>query len=394
MTVAMLTREFPPHVYGGGGVHVEFLVAALRERGVDVDVHCIGRTRAGATAHSDDDSRLRGANPTLRILSADLSMAAAVEGAELVHSHTWYANAAGHWASLLHGVPHVVTAHSLEPHRPWKVEQLGGGYRISSWVERVAFASADAVIAVSAAMRTDVLDCYPEIDPARVHVIHNGIDTRFYRPVAATDLLELLASPAGPLDLDRPYVAFVGRVARQKGIAHLLAAARDLSPDVQLVLLAGEPDTPAIAAEVEEGVRELRRNRDVVLVTGMQPRELVRQLLTHAAVFCCPSVYEPMGIVNLEAMACGTAVVAGAVGGIPEVVADGSTGLLVPYDERDPVAYQKGIAAGLAELLGDPERARTMGRAGRARAVSAFSWDRVAERTSELYDRSRSAVAG
>nr|WP_232667436.1 glycogen synthase [Pseudonocardia sp. TRM90224] len=385
MRVGMLTREFPPHVYGGGGVHVEFLVGALRRRDVQVAVHCIGEARPGATAHRDDDARLRAANPTLPILSADLSMAAAVAGVDLVHSHTWYANLAGFLAGRLHDVPHVVTAHSLEPRRPWKAEQLGGGYRVSGWAERTAFESADAVVAVSAAMRADVLACYPQVDPDRVHVIHNGVDTNFYRPVPDTDLVESLG-----VDPARPYVAFVGRVARQKGIDHLLRAAAELDRDIQVVLLAGAADTPELAAEIDRSADELRRGRaGVVLVHGMQPGELVREVLTHAAVFCCPSIYEPMGIVNLEAMASGTPVVAGAVGGIPEVVVDGGTGVLVPYDERDPVGYRKGLAAAINEVVADPARARAMGRAGRDRARSTFSWDVVAERTAALYRRTR-----
>jgi starch synthase len=379
--IALLTREFPPHVYGGGGVHVEFLVRALEQLDVRVDVHCLGAPRPGATAHTEDDPRLRDANPALRILSADLSVAAALTGAALAHSHTWYSAMAGHWAALLHGIPHVVTAHSLEPRRPWKAEQLGGGYRISRWAERTAYESADAVIAVSAAMRADVLGCYLRLDPGRVHVIHNGVDGELYRPDPATDVLETLG-----VDLERPYVAFVGRVARQKGLQHLLRAARLLDPALQLVVMAGAADTAALAAETDAALAELDAARGgVVLVPGMRPRAEVRQVLSHALAFCCPSIYEPLGIVNLEAMACGTAVVAGAVGGIPEVVDDGVTGTLVPYDPRDPDAYERGLAAAIDELLADPGKAAAMGRAGRQRALAEFGWDTAAERTAALY---------
>jgi starch synthase len=379
--IAVLTREFPPEIYGGGGVHVEFLVAALRRRGFAVDVHCFGAPRAGATAHAEDDPRLGGANLALRVLSADLPVAAALGGAALAHSHTWYTAMAGHWAALLHDIPHVVTAHSLEPRRPWKAEQLGGGYRLSGWAERTAYEAADAVIAVSAAMRADVLDCYPRLDPDRVHVVHNGVDSAIFHPDPATDLLE----PLG-IDLGRPYVAFVGRLARQKGLPHLLGAVRLLDAAVQLVVLAGAADTPALVAETEAAVGELDATRGgVVLVHGMQPRELVRQVLTHAAAFCCPSVYEPLGIVNLEAMACGTAVVAGAVGGIPEVVVDGVTGTLVAYEPGDPAGYERGLAAAIADLVADPVRAAKMGRAGRRRALAEFAWDAAAARTAALY---------
>jgi len=382
---AILTREFPPDVYGGAGVHVDFLVRELR-RLVDVDVHCMGGPREGATAHSEDDPRLAGANPALRILSADLAMAAGVAGADLVHSHTWYANLAGHLAALLHDVPHVLTAHSLEPQRPWKAEQLGGGYRVSSWVERTAYEAASAVIAVSEGMRADVLEAYPAVDPDRVHVIHNGIDTDFYRPDPGRDVLDRLG-----VDPARPYLTFVGRITRQKGVPHLLRAGLLMDPELQLVLLAGAADTPELAAETDAAVAELRQSRDgVFVVSEMLPREDVRQVLTHATVFCCPSVYEPLGIVNLEAMACETAVVASRVGGIPEVVVDGETGLLVDLDPADPADFEQRLAAAVDELVRDPARAAAMGRAGRARAVERFGWDAVADRTVALYEGCRS----
>jgi starch synthase len=381
MKVAILTREFPPDVYGGAGVHVDFLVRELR-RLLDVDVHCMGEPRHGAVAHSEDDPRIPTANAALRILSTDLTMTAAVDDAQLVHSHTWYANMAGHLAKLLYGVPHVVTAHSLEPRRPWKAEQLGGGYRLSSWAERTAYEAADAVVAVSRGMRDDVLDCYPEIDPAKVHVISNGIDADFYRPDPATHVLERLG-----VDLNRPYVTFVGRITRQKGVPHLLRAGLHLDPSVQLVLLAGAADTVELKAETDALIDGLKATRDgVFVVSEMLPREDVRQVLTHALAFCCPSIYEPLGIVNLEAMACETAVVASAVGGIPEVVDDGVTGTLVRYDENDTDAFERDLAAAVNDLIDNPAKAEAMGKAGRDRAVSEFGWDAVADRTVQLYN--------
>ncbi len=380
MKVSVLTREYPPDVYGGAGVHVDFLVRELQKL-IDVDVQCMGAPREGATAHSEDDARLVGANSALRILSADLAMTAAVSRSDLVHAHTWYAAMAGHWAKLLYDVPHVITAHSLEPQRPWKAEQLGGGYRLSSWAERTAMEGADAVVAVSRGMRDDVLASYPVIDPDRVHVISNGIDADFYRPDPGTDVLERLG-----VDLDRPYVAFVGRITRQKGVPHLLRAGLRLDPAVQLVLLAGAADTPELKAETDAAIEDLRATRDgVFVVSEMLPREDVRQVLTHALAFCCPSVYEPLGIVNLEAMACETAVVASAVGGIPEVVADGTTGLLVDYTPDDAAGFEERFAGAVNRLAADPAEAERMGKAGRARAVGEFGWDAVAERTVELY---------
>jgi alpha-maltose-1-phosphate synthase len=380
MRAAILTREFPPDVYGGAGVHVDFLVRELR-RLIDVDVHCMGEPRAGATAHSEQDARLTDANAALRVLSTDLSMAAGVAGAELVHSHTWYANMAGHWAKLLYDVPHVVTAHSLEPQRPWKAEQLGGGYRVSSWAERTAYEAADAVIAVSEGMRADVLSSYPTLDPAKVHVVYNGIDTEFYRPDQATDVLERIG-----VDSSRPYVAFVGRITRQKGVPHLLRAGLAFDPTLQIVLLAGAADTPDLKAETDAAIGDLRASRDgVFVVSEMLPREEVRQVLTHALAFLCPSVYEPLGIVNLEAMACETAVVASRVGGIPEVVQDGRTGLLVDYDAGDPAGFESGLASAVNRLAGDRELAVSFGVAGRRRAVRDFAWDAIGKQTVRLY---------
>ena len=382
MRAAILTREFPPDVYGGAGVHVDFLVRELR-RLVDVDVHCMGEPRAGATAHSERDPRLEGANPALPVLSTGLSMAAALDGADVLHAHTWYAALPGHLGKLLHDVPLVMTAHSLEPHRPWKAEQLGGGYRISSWAERTAYEAADAVIAVSHQMRHDVLDAYPAVSPDRVHVVHNGIDTDFYRPDDATDVLSRLG-----VDTDRPYVAFVGRITRQKGVPHLLRAGLHLDPAVQLVLLAGAADTPELAAETDAAIAELRAGRDgIFVVSEMLPRDDVRQVLSHAAVFACPSVYEPLGIVNLEAMACETAVVASRVGGIPEVVQDGVTGVLVDLDPDDNEGFERDLARAIDEVATDEQTARRMGQAGRARAVQDFGWDAVARRTVDIYEQ-------
>ena len=381
MQVGVLTREYPPEVYGGAGVHVDFLVRDLR-RLVDVDVHCMGAPRDGATAHSEHDPRLEGANPALRVLAADLEIAAQVGGCDIVHSHTWYANMAGHLAKLLYDIPHVVTSHSLEPQRPWKAEQLGGGYRVSSWAERTAYEAADAVIAVSNGSRRDVLAAYPQLDHDRVHVVYNGIDTDFYRPDRATDVVERLG-----VDPGRPSVVFVGRITRQKGVPHLLRAALAFDPSAQIVLLAGAADTPELEAETDAAVAVLRASRDaVILVSEMLPRDEVRQVLTHATVFVCPSIYEPLGIVNLEAMACETAVVASDVGGIPEVVVDGETGSLVHYDETDTTAFEAALADAVNALLADPDRAKAMGVAGRARAQSAFAWDAIARQTLAIYE--------
>ncbi|HEX3648922.1 MAG TPA: glycogen synthase [Pseudonocardiaceae bacterium] len=377
MRVGLLTREYPPDVYGGAGVHVEFLARELRPL-VDLDVHAWGGDRSDAHGHTAGREYRQAAFRTMDIA---LSMADSVAGVDLVHSHTWYANLAGQLAALADGVPHVITAHSLEPLRPWKAEQLGGGYRVSSWIERDAYTSADAVIAVSSGMRADVLAAYPDVPAERVHVVHNGIDTELYRPDPDTDALA-----AHGIDPDRPYVLFVGRITRQKGVPHLVRAAASLREGAQLVLCAGEADTRELDAEFRDLVGRLAANRSGVhWISRMLPRQQVTQLLTHAAVFACPSVYEPLGIVNLEAMACGTAVVASDVGGIPEVVADGATGLLAHYDETDPAAFEAELAARLNELLDDPERAAVLGAAGRDRAVREFDWATIARRTVGIY---------
>jgi starch synthase len=391
LRVDLITREYPPEVYGGAGVHLEYLSRDLRPL-ADVRVHCFGapRTEPGVTAYPEP-AGLAGANAALRTMGIDLEMAAGCEGADVVHSHTWYANFAGHTAKMLYGVPHVVTTHSLEPLRPWKAEQLGGGYALSSFCERVAIENADAIVAVSAGMKKDVLTAYPTVDPEKIRVVYNGIDTELYRPDPATDVVERLG-----IDLNRPSVVFVGRITRQKGLPYLMRACHDLPPETQIVLLAGAPDTEEIAREVEGLARQLREARDekgVIWVQEMLPKHEVIQVLTHATVFVCPSIYEPMGIVNLEAMACETAVVATATGGIPEVVADGETGLLVPIEQLadgtgtpvDPDRFVADFAAAMTRLIRDPQRAKQMGLAGRERAVTKFSWSRIAEDTMKVY---------
>ncbi|GAB3796645.1 glycogen synthase [Humibacter antri] len=391
MRVDVLTREYPPDVYGGAGVHVTELVRALR-RSIEVQVRCFGgpRDEADTTGYLVP-AELTGANATLGVLGVDLQFAQDAGGASLVHSHTWYANRGGRLASMLHGIPHVVTAHSLEPLRPWKAEQLGGGYRISSWMERDAYEAADAVIAVSEGMRRDILRVYPDVDPARTHVIYNGIDIEKWRRVDEPDLVR----PLG-VDPDRPTVIFVGRITRQKGLPYFLRAAAALPPEVQLVLCAGAPDTAEIMAEVEGLVHELQASRDaVVWIDRMLKQNELAALLSAATAFVCPSVYEPLGIVNLEAMACGLPVVATATGGIPEVVENGVTGRLVPIDQAtdgtgtplDPEHFVADLADALTETVSDPDRAREQGSAGRLRAQTQFGWPAIAEQTLDLYRR-------
>jgi alpha-maltose-1-phosphate synthase len=393
--VAVLSREYPPDVYGGAGVHVEYLAREL-DRLVDLEIHCFGQPRTPASgpakviAYQPWDRLAGDARhlSALRTVSTDLAMAAGVEGADLVHSHTWYANLAGHLAQQLYGIPHVLTVHSLEPLRPWKREQLGGGYEVSKLCERLAMESADAIVAVSRGVRDDVLACYPAVDVSRIRVIHNGIDTGQYRPDHGTEVLERYG-----VDPARPSVVFVGRITRQKGVPHLLDAAHDFDREAQLVLCAGAPDTPELGAEVSEKVAKLQAERSgVIWIEKMLERREVIQLLTNATVFVCPSVYEPQGIVNLEAMACETAVVATATGGIPEVVVDGETGLLVPFASdqsgvaKDPEAFARDIASRVNQVLADPALAERFGKAGRVRAVEKFAWGAIAAQTASLYE--------
>lgn len=408
MRVDLLTREYPPNVYGGAGVHVAGLTAVLR-RTIDVRVHAFDdpRPEPGVQGYVVPDA-LADANAALQTLAVDLEMADAVGrvgedgvASDLVHSHTWYANFGGHVAALVHGLPHVLTAHSLEPLRPWKAEQLGGGYRLSSWVERTAYEAAAAVIAVSGGMRDDILRSYPAVDPARVHVVHNGIDLDGWRRPEGEDALAHADAVVRRLGIDpsRPAVVFVGRITRQKGLPYFLRAAELLPPDVQVVLCAGAPDTPQIAAEVTGLVDELRTRRSgVVWIEQMLPRDELVAVLSHGTVFACPSVYEPLGIVNLEAMAVGLPVVGTATGGIPEVVVDGTTGLLVPIEQvqdgtgtpLDPDAFVADLGAALVDAVSDEARAQAWGAAARRRVEDHFSWEAVAERTLEVY---RSALA-
>lgn len=398
LRVDLLTREFPPHVYGGAGVHVAELAAVLAQH-ADVRVRCFDGPRDAATEAAgvtgyDTPAALTGANAALATLGTDLVMADDVAGADLVHSHTWYANMAGHLGGLLHGVPHVVTAHSLEPLRPWKAEQLGGGYALSSWAERTAYLGAAGVIAVSAGMRADILRVYPELDPERVHVVHNGIDLSGWRRPAADDAGARATVRRHGIDPDRPAVVFVGRITRQKGLPYLLRAAAELPPEVQLVLCAGAPDTPEIMAEVRGLVETLRETRTgVVWIEEMLPRPDLTAVLAACTVFVCPSVYEPLGIVNLEAMAVGLPVVGTATGGIPEVVDDGVTGVLVPLDQADdgtgtpldPDRFVADLAAALTRVATDPAGAAAMGAAGRRRAEEHFTWTAIADRTMDVY---------
>ena len=381
MRIGMLTREWPPEIYGGAGVHVDQLVAQLRLL-AEVDVHCFGAPRPDAVAHAVPGF-LAGANPALEVLGVDLDMVQATARVDILHSHTWYANFAGQVGGLMHGVPHVITAHSLEPMRPWKEEQLGGGYRVSSWVERTAYNDAQAIIAVSHGMRADVLNSYANVDPSKVHVVHNGVPTDVYHYDSATTALEQYG-----IDQSRPYVLFVGRITRQKGIMHLLNAARRFDENLVLVLCASSPDTPEIGVEVANAVaslRELRGHDSVIWIQEQAARPALIQLFSHALAFVCPSVYEPLGIVNLEAMACETAVVASAVGGIPEVVVDGVTGTLVPFTPDSLTGFEQGFADAVNAMAADPSRAQQMGEAGRARAVADFGWAAIAEQTMAVY---------
>jgi len=374
--VGLVTKEWPPHIYGGAGVHVKYLAQSLRPL-IDVEVHCFGEPRSDATAYELTAAEQL-LNPAMQALITDAQIAANLGGVDIVHSHTWYANMAGHFAKILYKIPHVISAHSLEPDRPWKEEQIGGGYRISSWAEKTAYESADAIIAVSQGMRRDVLKAYPALDPNKVHAILNGIDTKTYHPQANP---ELLAS----LGIKAPYAIFVGRITRQKGLVHLLKAWKQVNPQFGLVLCAGSPDEPGIGAEVEAAIKELQAERsNVIWISKMAPQADVIALLSGADLFLCPSIYEPLGIVNLEAMACETAVLASDVGGIPEVVADGVTGELIHYSGA-ATEFEAAFTARINALMADRDLLRQYGAAGRVRAIDQFSWDAIAEETVALY---------
>lgn len=377
--VGLVTKEWPPHVYGGAGVHAVQLTKALRDLdGVQVDVHCFGGQRSdGAFGYSTPVS-FESANPAVQAIATDLEIANHLQNVEVIHSHTWYANMAGQVASMLHGIPHVITAHSLEPLRPWKADQLGGGYQISSWAEKSAYESADAIIAVSDGMRADVLAAYPNVDPTKVVTIRNGVDVDRFKPTTDEALLT-------ELGISGRYAIFVGRITRQKGLAHLLRAWQNVPAEYGLVLAAGSPDEEVIGNEVKALIDELQKTRsNVFWIPDMLPHEKLCALLTSADLFICPSIYEPLGIVNLEAMSCETAVLATRVGGIPEVVADGSTGKLVNYS-GDGAALEADLGAAIIELMEQPALLKQFGEAGRIRAAAEFGWPAVARATLALY---------
>lgn len=381
MRSAIVTREWPPEVYGGAGVHVTELVKALNQY-IETDVFCMGAPRTDARAFELGTGA--GLNPALAVAGTSVEMANAIAQTDfdVVHSHTWYANLGGHLAGAVAGKPHVITAHSLEPRRPWKADQLGGGYRVSSWIEAEAYRAADAIIAVSSGMRADVLDCYPFIDPAKVQVVYNGIDVSVFQPTLDSAVLAKYG-----IDEKRPFVLFVGRITRQKGLIHLLRSAAALPSDVQLVLAASSPDEKSIGDEVAGAVEKLKSTRgsNVIWIEQQVSKSELIVLLSHAAVFACPSIYEPLGIVNLEAMACSTPVVASAVGGIPEVVVPGETGLLVEYTPNDIAGFEDAFVAGLNQVLENPSTATAMGVAGRKRATESFDWSAIARSTIEIY---------
>ena len=379
MKIGLVTKEWPPQVYGGAGVHVVQLSQALRNQpNIEVEVHCFGGPRSDAFGYSTP-SGFENSNAALQALATDLVIADKLIGVDLIHSHTWYANFAGFTANLLHGIPHVVSAHSLEPLRPWKAEQLGGGYQISSWAERSAYEAANAIIAVSDGMRADVLTAYPNLDPQKVITIRNGVDVTKFAPNPKVDALNKHG-------ITGRYAIFVGRITRQKGLAHLLRAWKSVSPEYGLVLAAGSPDEPGIGAEVEQLIKELQQSRkNVWWIKEMAPHDDLTALLTNADLFLCPSIYEPMGIVNLEAMGCETAVLASKVGGIPEVVAHNETGRLIDYDAKNTAKFENDFATQIEELMSDSELLNKMGKAGRVRAEKFFGWDTVAKQTIELY---------
>ena len=378
--IGIVTKEWPPAVYGGAGVHVVQLTQALRKlEAVAVDLHCFGGPRSDGSFGYETPAEFASANPALQAIATDLAIAQNLGEVDVIHSHTWYANMAGHTASLLYGTPHIVSAHSLEPLRPWKAEQLGGGYQISSWAEKTAYEAAAAIIAVSDGMRADVLKAYPEVDPAKVITIRNGVDTARFAPNRDDSVLR-------EYGISGRYAMFVGRITRQKGLAHLLRAWRNVPSEYGLVLAAGSPDEPGVGAEVAELIAELQKSRkNVWWIKEMLPHDKLTAALTHADLFLCPSIYEPLGIVNLEAMGCETAVLASAVGGIPEVVSDRKTGELVTYNADDIAAFESSLAESIMRLMADPELLERYGKAGRARAISEFGWDAVAATTLALY---------
>jgi starch synthase len=378
--IGIVTKEWPPAVYGGAGVHVVQLTQALRTLDdVEVDVHCFGGLRTDGAIGYDTPAEFKDANPALQAIATDLAISQNLGEVDVIHSHTWYANMAGHTASLLYGTPHIVSAHSLEPLRPWKADQLGGGYKISSWAEKTAYEGAAAIIAVSDGMRADVLKAYPNVDPAKVVTIRNGVDTDKFAPNTDDSVLK-------EFGITDRYAMFVGRITRQKGLAHLLRAWRDVPAEFGLVLAAGSPDEPGIGAEVADLIAELQATRsNVWWIKEMLPHDKLTAALTHADLFLCPSIYEPLGIVNLEAMGCETAVLASRVGGIPEVVNHGTTGELVDYTEDDIAGFESRITEAISRLMSDPELLARYGEAGRQRAISEFGWDAVAATTLKLY---------
>jgi starch synthase len=377
--IGIVTKEWPPAVYGGAGVHVVQLTQALRKvAGVEVDVHCFGGARSDSSFGYDTPAEFASANPALQAIATDLAIAHHLDKVDVIHSHTWYANMAGHTASLLYGTPHIVSAHSLEPLRPWKAEQLGGGYKISSWAEKTAYEAAAAIIAVSDGMRADVLSAYPDVDPAKVVTIRNGVDTTKFAPNHDDSVLK-------EFGITGRYAMFVGRITRQKGLAHLLRAWKNVPAEYGLVLAAGSPDEETIGNEVAALIAELQSTRhNVWWIKEMLPHDKLTAALTHAELFLCPSIYEPLGIVNLEAMGCETAVLASRVGGIPEVVSHKQTGELVDYT-TDHTKFESDLTIAISSLMADPELLEKYGKAGRARAQSEFGWDAVAAQTIALY---------
>lgn len=392
----MLTNEYPPHIYGGAGVHVDHLSRELAKT-IEVDVRCFGdqrfkKGRLKVTGFELETSDFTCPAPLQSVFGAVrrcIDFNTTNIDADLVHCHTWYSHFGGILAKLNYGIPLVITTHSLEPMRPWKREQLAGGYDFSVWIEKTALEMADAIIAVSNETRRDIERLF-EVDPARVHVIHNGVDLDEYRKVDSTAALKKHG-----IDPNKPYLLFVGRITRQKGIVHLVRAIQFMDRDFQIVLCAGAPDTPEIAAEMQDAVAKAKAKRpDIIWVEEMVDRETVVELYSHAAVFCCPSIYEPFGIINLEAMACETAVVASAVGGIKEVVVDGETGFLVPleqmkaspFEPTDPEKYARDLAARINELMQDQQLREKFGKAGRKRAEERFSWSSIAQKTKKLYE--------